>query len=127
MAVSVLLGYWIHADATARGSDSALSWAIGSVATLLGTVAYFLYRHKIGGRSEPASRRERIAGTVVFAQLFALVLGAKLSPPDPFTQLLQLPPLVVVGLLPAYWLVWRGGYARLRRRIGLVHDDEQRH
>ncbi|RRJ28023.1 DUF7534 family protein [Halocatena pleomorpha] len=63
----------------------------------------------------------------LLAQLFALVLGAKLSPPDPFTQLLQLSLLVVVGLLPVYWLVWGGSCARLRRRVGLVHEDEQRH
>lgn len=127
VVVSVLLGCWIYADATARGSDSALSWAIGSVATQIVIVVYFLYRHRIGGRTDPASRQERIAGTVVVAQVFGLGVTVQLLPPDPFTQVTSLPLLVIAGLLPGYWLVWQHGYARLRRRIGLVHDDEQRH
>lgn len=124
--VAILMGYWIYADATARGSDSAFSWAAGGVLTMFIVAGYLFYRRKIGGRTDLASRRERIAGTVVFAQMFALALGAELSPPDPFTQLIQLPLFVGAGLLSGYWLVWRGGYARLRRRVGLVHDDEQR-
>lgn len=127
VVVSVLLGCWIYADAIARGSDSALSWAIGSVATLFLTGVYLLYRHRIGGRTDPASRQERIAGTVVVAQVVGLGVAVQLPPPDPFTQVMYLPLFVIAGLIPGYWLVWQHGYARLRRRVGVVHDDEQHH
>lgn len=118
--------YWVYLDATERTSDSAVTWALGSLAVPFLPLGYLLYRHRIGGRPEPASRRERVVGTLGLAVVSGFVIEAQFAPPDPFTQIVHLPIAVFVALPVSYWLVWRGGYARLRRRIGLVHDDEQR-
>jgi hypothetical protein len=125
-AIGALLGvYWTYLDATARGSGSPSQWAIGCVVIPFLLIGYLLYRSKIGGRKEPASQRERLVGTLVVAHMVSVLGAVFLLPPDPFTQLLYYLPLVVIGLLPGYWLVWRRGYARLRHKVGLVHESER--
>lgn len=118
--------YWVYLDATERTSDSAVVWAIGSLSVPLLPLGYLLYRHRIGGRPEPASRRERVVGTLGLAVVSGFIAASMLTPPDPFIQAVYLPVYLSAALPVSYWLVWRHGYARLRRRIGLVHDDEQR-
>lgn len=117
--------YWVYLDATERTSDSAVVWAIASLSVPLLPLGYLLYRHRIGGRPEPASRRERVVGTLGLAVVSGFVVGAQLSPPDPI-QIVYFPVYLFAVSPVSYWLVWRGGYARLRRRIGLVHEDERR-
>lgn len=125
-AGGLCFAYWVYLDATERTSDSAVAWAIGSLTVPLLPLGYLLYRHRIGGRPEPASRRERVVGTLGLAVVSGLVVEAQFAPPDPFTQIVHLPVAVFAAVPVSYWLVWRSGYARLRRRIGLVHEDEQR-
>lgn len=31
---------------------------------------------------------------------------------------------LALGGVPGYWLVWRGGWGRLRREFGWVHPEE---
>ena len=55
---------------------------------------------------------------VVLLALDVLVLAAYalIFPPDPLTQLLVVSPGLVLALGVAYWLVYRGGWTRLRGR-----------
>lgn len=125
-AGALCFAYWVYLDATERTSDSAVVWAIGSLSVPLLPLGYLLYRHRIGGRSEPASRRERVAGTLGLAVVCGFIAAGILTPPDAFVQIVYLLAYLFAALPVSYWLVWRSGYARLRRRVGLVHDDEQR-
>ena len=113
------LGLWVARDADARGSRHVLLWGLSSAVTggLVGLV-YYVGRSDVGERTRPPTRGERLARTVVLAALPAWVLSATLAPLDPFTQALYGPGLLVVTLPLAYVLDYRGGYARLRERVG---------
>ena len=127
----VLIGYWVHLDAGKRGSDASLLWAVGCVVVPPLVFGYLLYRSEMGGRTEPAGVTERTVGTFVVGHLVAVQLRFVLSLFDalPFgdpgvgwpTSVL----LLAAGALVGYWLVWRRGWARLRREFGWVHDSER--
>ena len=71
---------------------------------------------------EPAAtdRMERIrrfswfVTAMLFLDTVGFVLGGLVLPPDPTTQLFVIVPTLVLAPIGAYWLVYRGGYARLR-------------
>lgn len=131
LLVLALVGYWVHLDASERGSDADLLWALGCVLVPPLVVGYLLYRSEIGGRSEPSGVTERAVGTFVIGHLVAVQLRFALSTMEalPFgepglgwpTYLLLLAPSLALG----YWLVWRRGWARLRRAFGWVHESER--
>lgn len=104
----------MYRDARARGSDSPSTWGglCGWIPILL--IVYLLYRPRIGGRTEPAGRRERLAGSIGLGFLLSFLAGAVLSPPDPFSQLLWFAGSAPLGVLVGYLLVWRRGYSKLR-------------
>ena len=56
-------------------------------------------------RTEPADRRERLVTAYSLAVLLAFVVGAFVTPPDPVTQVLSLPPLFVVSFVISYLFV----------------------
>ncbi|RDI73059.1 hypothetical protein DWB78_08255 [Halopelagius longus] len=130
--MSVLLAYWIYLDAKERGSDSSLLWAVGCTVFQPLVVGYLLYRSEIGGRTEPAGLTERAVGTFVVGHILTVQLWLALRyvgvlPPfvDSFTlELLYYALLFAAGVVPAYWLVWRRGWARLRRAFGWVQESE---
>ena len=79
------VGYWIHADATARGSGAPGLW---SVATLLfwPVGLYYLVRaRRSRARETPLSPRARVAGLVGASATVAAVVGSVATPPDPFS------------------------------------------
>ena len=126
-----LLGYWVHLDAGERGSDSALLWAVGSVLVPPLSLGYLLYRSEIGGRTEPAATTERAVGPFVVGHLVAVQLRFVLSRfgalpfGEPGLGWPTYLPLLTAGVLVGYWLVWRRGWARLRREFGWVHESER--
>jgi hypothetical protein len=64
LAVSIC--YWIYSDASSRGSNFPLLWAIGSTLSgILGIYYLFIYRRSTD--RSPSSPRERLAQTIVFA------------------------------------------------------------
>ncbi|MFC6826980.1 hypothetical protein [Halopelagius fulvigenes] len=130
--MSVLLAYWIYLDAKERGSDSSLLWAIGCTVFQPLVVGYLLYRSEIGGRTEPAGPTERAVGAFVVGHVVAVQLWFVLRSVGVFPQfvddfaveLLYYALLFAVGAVPGYWLVWRRGWARLRRAFGWIQESE---
>ena len=57
--------------------------------------------------------------TLLGIDVVGLALAALFTAPDPLTQLLFLGPLLVAAPVLSYWLVYRGGWARL----GVVDAD----
>lgn len=107
------MSYWVSRDAAARGSSSPFLWGVS--AALGGIVGlYYLFVYRPGReRSAPPTRGERVAGTVIVADVAAMFVGAFLAPPDPFTQLVWWLRTFVPLLPVAYLLVYRRGYRRL--------------
>lgn len=105
--------YWVSRDAAARGSSSPSLW--GASAALSGVVGlYYLFVYAPGReRSVLPTRGERAAATVIVADVAAMVVGATLAPPDPFTQLVWWLPSIALLLPVSYLLVYRRGYRRL--------------
>ena len=57
-------------------------------------------------------RRTRLLRFLTFVALLdvlTLALAARLSPPDPFTQLITVGPMLVVAPVLAYWFVYVHG------------------
>ncbi len=103
----VSLGYWIYADATARGSSSALFWAIGTVVFLPIGVYYLLFYRRSHERAVPQTRRERIAEILAVGGIVTTVASAMLTPPDPLTQLQFMPVAFVVTVLVLFLFEYR--------------------
>ncbi|WP_266080813.1 hypothetical protein [Haladaptatus caseinilyticus] len=130
---SALIGYWIYLDATERGSDANLLWALGCTFIQPLILGYLLYRSEIGGRTEPAGVTERVIGTVVIGQLvteqlwfglrFTGIIASRVYPPA--VELQYYVALFAVGVIPGYWLVWKRGWARIRREFGWVQESER--
>ncbi len=120
---TLLLGYWVYLDASIRGSDAALLWAVCCTAFLPLIIGYLLHRSEIGGRPEPANRRERILGTYLAAHVFAALI-VTLIPQLQLSRPMFYFGALLVGLLPGYWLVWNRGWAQLRREFGWSHPSE---
>ncbi len=59
----------------------------------------------------------RFVATVLGVLFFAQLIDGLFIPPDPFTQLLFIGPVIVVALPVAYYLSYRGGYERLATRV----------
>ena len=97
--VWVSLGYWIYADATARGSSSALSWAFGTMVFIPTGVYYHLFYRRSHERDVPQTRRERVAGILAVSGIVTTVASAMLTPPDSLTQLQFMPAAFAVTVL----------------------------
>ena len=88
------LGYWARAEAAAR--DGSAVWTFAYLCSGFGLVHYVWVRHVRGDwepRTEPADRRERLVTAYSLAAFLAMVATLVVSPPDPVTQVLALPPL----------------------------------
>jgi len=102
------LWYWARGEASARGVSTA--WTLVYMGTGVGALHYAFVRFGRQDRDAPGSlsgRRERLAGTYVASLLVAQVLNTVLTPPDPITQVLTLPPLFVAVFAIAVLLVTR--------------------
>lgn len=130
---SAILGYWVYLDATERESNANLLWAIGCTVFQPLTVGYLLYRSQIGGRTEPAGIGERLIGTYAVGHLIAAQLWFALRFTDvisttvypPLVELQYYVVLLIIGAVPGYWLVWKRGWSRIRRRLGWVQESER--
>jgi hypothetical protein len=130
---SALIGYWIYLDATERGSNANLLWAIGCTFIQPLIIGYLLYRSEIGGRTKPAGVSERLIGTFVIGHLvtaqlwfvlrFTDIISTRVYPP--IVELQYYSALFVVGVIPGYWPVWKRGWARIRREFGWVQESER--
>lgn len=102
------LGYWARAEATAR--DGSVLGTFMYLATGIGLVNYVWVRYVQNNwepRTQPADRRERLVTAYSMALLLAFVVGALVTPPDPFTQVLALPPLFAGSFAISYLFVMR--------------------
>ncbi|WP_244515011.1 twin-arginine translocase subunit TatC [Halorientalis persicus] len=80
------------------------------LATGIGLVNYVWVRYVQNNwepRTQPADRRERLVTAYSMALLLAFVVGALVTPPDPFTQVLALPPLFAGSFVISYLFVMR--------------------
>ncbi len=105
----VSLGWWVARDASARGSDHPIRWAVAAVATPVG-LPYYLYRRfrRAGlGASGTHSQLDRLLGTVASATVGGLLAGAAFGPPDPFSQVRVAATSAAVLLPVAYLFVSR--------------------
>ena len=128
----LLVAVWVYLDARARGSYSSGIWAIASVFLHILALAYYLgHRSNIGGRPDPASKGERILGTFVPACWFTWPVIVCIALIDPSLYHLvnreptYLAAVLVFTLLPSYWLVWLGGWKRIRIRVGWLTESER--
>ena len=97
------VGYWVYRDAALRGSTYPLGWAIASVVGFqVVPVIYLLLRERIGPRSEPPSRFDRTLNATVVGIVVVFVIGAFVTPPDPFTQVAFATPAILVVIPAAY-------------------------
>ncbi|WP_152042801.1 hypothetical protein [Salinigranum salinum] len=81
----VAFAVWVYRDATHRGSDHALVWA---VATALAGVVGFVYlgvRRRVGTRTTPRSTGERVVLAAWLGGSLAFVVATLAAPPDPTT------------------------------------------
>jgi len=103
------LGYWAHAEATARdGSVLGTFMMLYSGIGLLYYVWVRYVRNDWESRTKTADRRERLVTAYSLALLLAFVVGALFTPPDPFAQVLALPPLFAVSFVVSYLFVTHG-------------------
>ena len=101
-------GYWIYADANARGSPRPHRWLVNwLVFTLFGLAHYLWVRDRIGTRAHPVSAIERTAFALVVSVFISFLYTAIFLPPDPLSQVRAIP--VAAGVaLPAVYLVLVG-------------------
>lgn len=100
-----VVAYWARSEARAKGSSTLDAFLYMQLA--VGVVHYWYVRFARGDpgpRDAPPSRRERLAGTYAMAVVAAFLVGAVVSPPDPFTQVLCFLPLFA-GSFAVAWLV----------------------
>ncbi|WP_256393397.1 hypothetical protein [Natronoarchaeum rubrum] len=96
-------GYWVYRDAALRGSTNPLGWAIASVVGFqFVPIIYLYYRERIGPRSEPPSRFDRTLNATVVGIVVVFIVGALVTPPDPFSQVAFATPAVLVAIPAAY-------------------------
>ncbi|MFB6139980.1 MAG: hypothetical protein ABEJ26_06050 [Halosimplex sp.] len=99
----VALVYWVRCEARARGSST--FDVLLYLFLVVGVVHYWYVRFvrgDAGPRESPPTRRESLAGTYALAMVVAFVVGAAVTPPDPFTQVLWFPPLFAVAFAVAF-------------------------
>ena len=104
----VALGYWARAEGSAR--DGSTLWTFIMLSSGYGLVYYVWVRYlrnNWAARTQPADRRERLVTAYSVAVLLAFVVGAFLTPPDPFTQVLTFPALFVGTFVLSFLLVSR--------------------
>lgn len=115
MAAVTLLAVpaWVSRDAAARGSSAPTLW--GWAAVLGGVVGlYYLFVYAPRReRSTPPAAGERAAAATVVADVAAMLVGATLAPPDPYTQAVWWLGAFLLLLPVSYLLVYRRGYRRL--------------
>ena len=102
------LGYWAHAEATAR--DGSTLWTFVMLWSGFGLAYYVLVRYvrrDWASRDRSADRYERLATAYSMAVLLAFVVGAFITPPDPVTQALSFPILFVGSFVVSSLLVMR--------------------
>lgn len=92
---------------------------------------YLGYRSNIGGRPDPASKGERAFETFVLPSLLTplIVIGIGIISGNLYFRIknedLFLAAIYLVTLLPSYWLVWQGGWKRIRIRMGWLTELER--
>lgn len=114
----VALGYWARAEARAR--NGSVFWTFIFLSTGFGLVYYVWVRYVQNdweSRMDPADRRERMVTAYSLAVLLAVVIGAFVTPPDPMTQVLALPPLFAVSFVVSYLFVTRGWSAEAAKLL----------
>ncbi|AKU06571.1 MULTISPECIES: DUF7534 family protein [Haloferax] len=62
--------------------------------------------------------------TLLALDALVVVVGTYLLPPDPFTQLFLVGPLLLLAPVVAWWLVYRDGFERVQALV--ESDDDSR-
>jgi hypothetical protein len=98
----VSIGYWVYADARARGSRTPFLWGLTSAFLLL-PLAYYLFVYRRGTeRATPKTRRERVAGVLAVSGVLAPLVTIHVTPPDAFTQVRLTPVVFAAGVFVTY-------------------------
>jgi sec-independent protein translocase protein TatC len=106
LALVLGFGFWVYRDAARRGSSHPFGWAVASVAGFHVMVLLYPFLRKwIGPQTEPSTRIERAMLAAISGILLAFVIGALVSPPDPFAQIVFASGAVFVTIPVAYALV----------------------
>lgn len=124
-ALTLLLVTWIavvyavSVDAHTRDVTLGVAVVLGVTAAVLpmGLLAYYVACDRLGSRRSPPTTRERAAWTLVLAMTVAFVLVATLAPPDPFTQLFELPAFLLAALPAAYLVVFHDAWTRAKSMV----------
>jgi len=90
VALLIRLGYLIYQDAHYRGVEEPYPywWALGTILIpFLILPLYGYYANRLGIRSEPIPKYDKINIWVVVTILSTVILAGFISPPDPFSHL----------------------------------------
>lgn len=122
-AAGVGLLYWALRDASQRGSHWPAAWA--AVVVLAAPVAvptYLLVRSRLGSRTDPPSRAERLGASLGMGVLAVFIAETLVGPPDPYSQLLFVVPATVVVVPAVYWALFgrRPRATKWDARIGVA-------
>jgi sec-independent protein translocase protein TatC len=123
----VALSYWVRAEAAARNGSVLGTFVM--LATGFGLVYNIWVRYvrtDWESRTQPADRRERLVTAYSLAVLTAFVVGALVTPPDPFTQVLTFPPLFLGSFAVSYLFVSRRAVRGERGPRCLTCDPPER-
>lgn len=111
LAFAVAIVAVVSRDAAARGVSGTRRSFISVGAALFPVpvlIAYALCASRIGERTEPSPRIDRIAGWLAASASIAVLGGAILSPPDPFAQL-RYAARLFVALAAVFYIAFRRG------------------
>jgi fluoride ion exporter CrcB/FEX len=111
-----LFGYWVYRDASAHGYRFPIVLVPVVLFAPFGLLLY-LYRRRGWERERSKTAWDRRVETVIVAVLAAFVIGALVTPPDPFSQIRALPVFTLAALPLSYLIVYRDGWARLRSAL----------
>ncbi|WP_247730519.1 hypothetical protein [Halovivax limisalsi] len=109
--VAVTTGWLVYQDAAARDASNPLSRAVSAgLLPVPSGIQYYWNRRDLGPRESSVSDAERYAGVLWFVGVLALLAGAVLSPPDPFSvglyAIYSVLPAAIVGYLFVFVTEW---------------------
>lgn len=109
------LAWVIGRDARARGAsrDSAVIWAIGAFALAPLVLPVYAIFSRTRSRASPLNHHELLLLWAWSTVVVSLIVGALISPPDPFTMagyvVAMIPPVALV----CYWVIPQQNYRRV--------------
>lgn len=83
---AVAFAAWVYHDASHRGSDHPLVWALATAAVGVIGFVYLVVRRRVGDRTVPRTSGERAALAAWVTGFLSFVVSSVVAPPDPVTQ-----------------------------------------